>query len=156
MAAKYSCLRSDVARRLLILFGWSLRSYAASSLQLLLSIGNDLVAPLQSRRDYHGAALGQGDLYRTHLHGIVGVHNVAIRTIGSAQDRAGGCGNSVLARLQQQMNVDKLVRPQTVIRIVEDSLQLGCACGLVNLVADGQQLPRSQLRLIVAAVRVNF
>src|SRR5271166_1049614 len=99
MAAKCSCLRSDIAAALLILTGRSLRSYAAPRLQLLLSISYDFLASLQPRPDHHRAALGQGDLHRTHLSGIVGVNNVSKRAVGSAQNGAGWRRDRILHRL---------------------------------------------------------
>src|SRR5271165_2095021 len=154
MAAKYSCLRSDVAGRLLVLTGGGLRSHAASGLKLLLSIGYDFFSPLQSRRDYHGAALGQRDLHRTHLYCIVGVHDVAKRTVGSTQNGTRRSRYRVLAGFQQQVNIDELVWPEAVFGIVEDPLQLGCSRRQVDLVIDSQQLSGTQFGLIVAAVGI--
>src|SRR5271165_3573673 len=137
MAARYSCLRSDVACGLLILTGRGLRSHLAPSLQLLLSIGDNLVPSLQARRDNHSAALGKSNLHWPHLHGIVVVEDIAIRTVGSTENGAGWRGNGILTRFQEQVNVDELVRPEAVIRVVKDGLQLGCSRCLVDLIVDG-------------------
>src|SRR5208283_4552061 len=120
MAAKYSCLRSDVAAGLLILPGRSLRRDAASSLELLLSVGDNFLVVLQTRGDDHGAALGQSDLYRPHLHGTVGVNHVGEGAIGTAENGACRRSDRVLTDLQQQVGVDELVGPEHAVRIVKD------------------------------------
>src|SRR5271165_2305986 len=100
MAAKYSYLRSDVAVGLLILPGRRLRRHAASRLQLLLSVGDNFVAALQSRGDNDSTALGQSDLHRTHLHDIVGVHQVGEGAVRTTENRARRRSDRVLTRFQ--------------------------------------------------------
>ena len=53
------------------------------------------------------------------------------------------------------MNVYELVRPQFVIAVLKYRFQFSRAGSRINLVIDGEQLSRCQLRLIVAAVGVH-
>src|SRR5271166_1766861 len=156
MAAKYSCLRSDVAAGLLILPGRSLRRHAAARLQLLLPVSNNFVAVLQAGGDDDSAALGQSNLHRPHLDRVVGVHYVSEGAVGTAENGAGRRRYRVLTRLQQQVSVDELVGPEHAVGIVKDRLQLGRAGRRINLVVNRQQLARSELFLVVLAVGVNF
>ena len=58
-------------------------------------------------------------------------------------------------RLQQQANIDELVRPELVVRIVEHRLQSSGPGSLVNLIVDGQQFAGGQFGLIVPAIGLD-
>ncbi len=98
----------------------------------------------------------RANLDGAHLHGIIAIDYVGVSAIGPAVHGAGGRGNGVLAFLQQQVSIDELVRPQRVVCVVERRLQLHRSGRLIDLVVDGEQRARSQLRLVIAAVGIDL
>src|ERR1019366_6107888 len=124
MAAKYSSLRSVAlgCLRILRLTVRRLHIDVGPGLELFLSVGDHFVASLQARLDHYDIPLRQGDLYRLHLHRVVGIDDIGEGPLRTALYRARGHGERVLAALQEQVNVYKLIGPQTVVRILEDRL----------------------------------
>ena len=67
----------------------------------------------------------------------------------------GGHDDRVLAQLQEQPYIHKLVRPKLGISIFKHRLQPSRPGCLVNLIVDCQQAPGCQLSLVVATISLN-
>src|SRR4029077_6704084 len=128
----------------------------APSLQFVLTIGDDHIPGIEPAANYSGIALREGYRDRAVLHGLVWIHGVNECTLRATKDGRGWDHDAVLARLQQEIGVDKLVRPKLVVSVAENSFELRrTGCG-INLVVDREQLARRQLGLIVAAESIDF
>ncbi len=128
----------------------------AAGLQLVLTVGDHHIAGIDSARDNGRIALRQRDGDSAILHRLVRTHDVDERSMRTPQDGRRRNYSAVLPRLQKQIGVHELVRPQFVVFVVEDCFQLCCARRCVDLVVDREQLSGGELGLIVSAEGVNF
>src|SRR5215471_9827448 len=125
-------------------------------LELVLPVGNHRFPGRDPLRNRGIVTLAEGDRYRPHLGRLVGFHSEDVCALRPALYRRSGNYRAVLAHFEQEARIHELVGPQRVVMIVEDGFQLARACLGIDLVVNGQQRPRCQLGLIVAAIRLDL
>ena len=128
------------------------RIYLAPGLQLVLPVDHDDVPRGDPSGDRCHVILGERNRNRVHCNRFVGFDRKHIASLRAGLDRDRRNHGASLVGFQQQADIDELVGPQRVVRIVEHGFQPPRAGGLVDLIVDRQQLAGGQLRLIVAAV----
>src|ERR1700676_1542033 len=100
------------------------RLNSAASLQFVLAVSYDDVTRIESGSDHRRISLSQRDRDLLVLHRLIGVHGINKRALRTSQNRCRRDHCTVLPRLQQQIRVHKLVRPELTIRVVENRLEL--------------------------------
>jgi len=144
--------------RLLRIYGSGRRANLdfAAFLQFVLSIGDNNVSRCHSARNIGHVLLNESDRHRPNIHGIVRFRHEHVSALGAPLNRCRRNDRAVLANLQQQSDIHKLIRPERVVFVFKHRLQTTSACALIDLVVDRQEFPPCQLGLIVAAVGIDF
>src|SRR5690349_20943594 len=87
-------------------------------------------------------AVDRAKLHRTHGHGIVGIHEIDEGARSATLDGARWHHDSIVDRINQQPDIDKLIREESLIRIGELRAQLYGAGRLVDLIVERRQHAR--------------
>src|SRR5437667_2489284 len=114
------------------------RLHVAVGLQLVLPVSDDHFVWRHAAGNFGQVPFSRRNRNRPYLHGLVLFHDIDETTLRAALQSRGGNDRCVLFRFQQQMYIYKLIRPELVITVIENSLQLSRSSGLINLIVNGE------------------
>ena len=100
--------------------GLGVRFNVTSLLQLVLAISDYQFVRGNTACDFTKVPLCHRNIHVAHFDGFIGLHDVNVIALRTALDSGGRNHSYILLRLQQQVNIHKLIWPQAVRLILED------------------------------------
>jgi len=119
-------------------------------LQLVCTVGYDDIAWRDAARDRRSLALNRPELHGGHRHRLIVLDDVDEGSRRAALDRRRRHESRVGKGLHEHSHVDELIGEEREIRVRKFRAKLHGAGRGVDLVIDGDQLARRELRLLIA------
>ena len=115
-----------------------------------MTVRHDLLPRINSGVNHGTKAFSKRDLDRPLFYGLVLFQRVNVGTLCASLHRRGRNRNGILARVDLQACVHKLIRIQGIITIIKDCLQAKCSRIGIDLIVDRFQATVRDLLRVVA------
>ncbi len=131
------------------------RNDFAAVLQFVLPVGDDDVPLLQAGGKAGSVTRGLRDRNGTNADDISLTDEINVGALRAALDRGYRNEREIFARVHEQMDVDKLIRKERVVLIIEDGFEFVRSGGGIDLIVDGEKLAGSDFKRIVTIESID-